>query len=82
MQKLRGELEAESQRLPEAHRLSGSQMDQFMSNARRSKRTQTEVGLAEFRVLCERLDMTAKQVRFHMRAPHALVMAGGSASHP
>ena len=66
MQKLRGELEAESQRLPEAHRLNASQIDRFMSNAKRSWLTQTGVGLDEFRSLCDRLDMTAKQVRFHM----------------
>ena len=64
MQKLRGELEAESQRLPEAHRLNASMLDRFMSNAKRSRLTQTGVGLAEFRALCEHLDMTAKQVRF------------------
>ena len=66
MQKLRGELEAESVRLPEEHRLRESHIDQFMSKAKRSKLTQTEAGLAEFRALCDRLDMTAKQVRFHM----------------
>ena len=62
MQKLRGELEAESQRLPEAHRLRESQIDQFMSNARRSSLARPEGGLAEFRALCENLGLTAKQV--------------------
>ena len=62
VQKMRGELEAESQRLPEAHRLSAGEIDQFMGKARRSRLTRTEEGLAEFRLLCERLGLTAKQV--------------------
>ena len=62
VQKLRGELEAESLRLPEAHRLSAGHMDQFMNKARRSLLTRPEAGLAEFRALCERLGVTAQQV--------------------
>ena len=68
MQKLRGELEAESQRLPKAHRLSAHQIDQFMSNAKRSWLTRADVGLAEFRALCDHLDMTTNQVHSHMCA--------------
>ena len=68
MQNLRGELEAESQRLPEVHRLSTSHIDQFMRNARRSKLTRPEEGLVEFRALCKRLGVTAKQVSSQPRS--------------
>ena len=81
MQRLRGELQAESLRLPEEHRLSESQIDRFMSNAKRSRQTNTDVGLAEFRALCNLLDMTAKQVRFHMWAPHAMYCCQGLTGH-
>ena len=62
LQKLRGELEAESQRLPEVRRLRAGQIDEFMSKARRSRLARPEEGMADFRALCERLGLTGKQV--------------------